>query len=141
MPSNIFANTGTNVSIIFIDKSNDSGMVVLVDASGLGTKIKEGKNQKTLLSSDEEKLIIDTVNGCAVADDFSIVKTFDELKAVGYSFNPGTYFEVKIERAEMTTDEFAEEMEKSKAKLAGMFLEAEELHKIIIAGFGGLEYE
>jgi type I restriction enzyme M protein len=30
MPSNIFANTGTNVSIIFIDKGNTTGKVVLV---------------------------------------------------------------------------------------------------------------
>ena len=35
MPSNIFATTGTNVSILFIDDSND-GDVVLVDASNLG---------------------------------------------------------------------------------------------------------
>ncbi len=45
MPSNIFATTGTNVSILFIDKKN-KGDVVLIDASNLGTKVKEGKNQK-----------------------------------------------------------------------------------------------
>lgn len=45
MPSNIFATTGTNVSILFIDASND-GDVVLVDASNLGEKVKDGKNQK-----------------------------------------------------------------------------------------------
>jgi type I restriction enzyme M protein len=64
MPSNIFANTGTNVSIIFIDKSNQSGKAVLVDASTLGDKMKEGKYQKTLLSPTEEQQIIDTVNKC-----------------------------------------------------------------------------
>ena len=42
MPSNIFATTGTNVSILFIDKKN-KGDVVLIDASNLGTKVKEGK--------------------------------------------------------------------------------------------------
>ena len=46
MPSNIFATTGTNVSILFIDDSNKNG-VVLIDASNLGTKVKDGKNQKT----------------------------------------------------------------------------------------------
>lgn len=45
MPSNIFATTGTNVSILFIDKAN-KGDVVLIDASNLGKKIKEGKNPK-----------------------------------------------------------------------------------------------
>ena len=48
MPSNIFATTGTNVSIIFIDKEN-KGDVVLIDASNLGKKVKDGKNQKTLI--------------------------------------------------------------------------------------------
>ena len=49
MPSNIFATTGTNVSILFIDDSN-KGKVILIDASNLGEKIKDGKNQKTVLT-------------------------------------------------------------------------------------------
>lgn len=53
MPSNIFATTGTNVSILFIDRENNKGDIVLMDASKLGETIKEGKNQKTLLSSEE----------------------------------------------------------------------------------------
>lgn len=59
MPSNIFATTGTNVSILFIDKAN-TGDVVLIDASNLGEKIKDGKNQKTVLTADEERKICDT---------------------------------------------------------------------------------
>ena len=43
MPSNIFANTGTNVSVIFIDKLNTGKKVVLIDASKLGDKVKDGK--------------------------------------------------------------------------------------------------
>ncbi|WP_233901371.1 HsdM family class I SAM-dependent methyltransferase, partial [Tenacibaculum piscium] len=39
MPSNIFATTGTNVSILFLDKTNTKD-VVLIDASNLGTKVK-----------------------------------------------------------------------------------------------------
>ena len=31
MPSNIFANTGTNVSVLFIDKGNQSGDIMLID--------------------------------------------------------------------------------------------------------------
>ena len=57
MPSNIFATTGTNVSVLFIDKENKED-VILIDASNLGEKIKEGKNQKTVLSSEEEEKII-----------------------------------------------------------------------------------
>ncbi len=42
MPSNIFATTGTNVSVVFIDKDGGN-KITLVDASKLGEKIKEGK--------------------------------------------------------------------------------------------------
>jgi type I restriction enzyme M protein len=141
MPSNIFATTGTNVSIIFIDKTNKSGMAVLVDASNLGTKIKVGKNQKTLLSKDEEEKIIDTVNGAAAIDGFSVVKTFDELKAGKYSFNPGGYFDVSIEYSDMTSMEFQAHMAESKVKLAAMFSESSKLNISILDSFVGILYE
>ncbi len=48
MPSNIFATTAANVSILFIDATNN-GKVILIDAVDLGDKIKEGKNQRTVL--------------------------------------------------------------------------------------------
>jgi type I restriction enzyme M protein len=35
MPSNIFATTETNVSIIFLDKESDEDKIVLMDASKL----------------------------------------------------------------------------------------------------------
>ena len=57
MPSQIFANTGTNVSIIFIDKAGHDGKVLMVDASKLGKKVKDGKNQRTVLSTDESAVI------------------------------------------------------------------------------------
>ena len=41
MPSNVFANTGTNVSVLFLDKENKDGKVFLMDASKLGTKGEE----------------------------------------------------------------------------------------------------
>ena len=45
MPPNIFATTGTKVSILFIDKANKEE-VVLIDASRLGETIKEEKIKK-----------------------------------------------------------------------------------------------
>ena len=53
MPSNIFANTGTNVSVLFIDKTNSDGNVLLMDASKLGEKVKIGKgvNKRDILLS------------------------------------------------------------------------------------------
>jgi type I restriction enzyme M protein len=141
MPSNIFANTGTNVSILFIDRSNSSGKVVLVDASGLGTKIKDGKNQKTLLSPEEEQRIIDVVNSQTYDAGFSAVKSFQELVTGKYSFNPGSYFDVAIEHIEISSEEFTEAMNKSKARLAKMFEENKALESDIMAQLGGVQYE
>jgi type I restriction enzyme M protein len=141
MPSNIFATTGTSVSIIFIDKTNKTGAAVLVDASNLGTKIKDGKNQKTLLSGEEEQKIIDAVNGAVVEDGFSVVKTFDELKTGKYSFNPGGYFDVSTDYANMTSDEFLNEMNDSKARLEAMFAEGRELETQIFNSIERLTYE
>lgn len=141
MPSNIFATTDTNVSIVFIDKANTSGEVVLVDASNLGTKVKEGKNQKTLLSADEEQRIIDAVNLRKADRSFSVVKTFDEIKKGGYSFNPGGYFDVVIEYSSMTAEEFADKMSESKVKLAEMFGESKTVENDILSGFGEFVYE
>ncbi|MTI20904.1 SAM-dependent DNA methyltransferase, partial [Fulvivirga sp. RKSG066] len=106
MPSNIFASTGTNVSILFIDKENKEE-VVLVDASGLGEKIKvDDKNQRTVLSTEEEDRIIETFNKKEPVDDFSVVVSYDEIEAKNYSLSAGQYFEVKIEYVDITEDEF-----------------------------------
>ena len=75
MPSNIFATTGTNVSIVFMDKNN-KGNVVLIDASNLGETIKEGKNQKTVLTAIEEQQIIDTFNQKKALEDFSVITSY-----------------------------------------------------------------
>ena len=105
MPSNIFATTGTNVSILFLDKNNKKD-VVLIDASNLGTKVKDGKNQKTVLSVEEEDKIITTFNGKKVAEDLSIVVSYDEIAKKNYSLSAGQYFEVKIEYMDITASEF-----------------------------------
>ncbi|MFM6077939.1 MAG: N-6 DNA methylase, partial [Dolichospermum sp.] len=68
MPSNIFATTGTNVSILFIDKGNKDD-VVLIDASSLGETVKDGKNQKTVLTEAEENQIITTFNDQKAIDE------------------------------------------------------------------------
>ncbi|MBL4711389.1 MAG: SAM-dependent DNA methyltransferase, partial [Gammaproteobacteria bacterium] len=105
MPSNIFANTGTNVSILFIDKEN-KGDVVLIDASNMGEKVKDGKNQKTLLSHAEEEQIISTFNSIEMVDDFSVVVSYEDIQAKNYSLSAGQYFEVKIEYVDITQDAF-----------------------------------
>ena len=126
MPSNIFANTGTNVSILFIDKAN-KGDVVLIDASNLGETVKEGKNQKTVLTNTEEGQIIDTFNNKVVVDDFSVVVSYDDIAAKNYSFSAGQYFEIKIEYVDITPEQFSAKMRGFTNNLDGLFSHSREL--------------
>jgi len=130
MPSNIFATTGTNVSIVFIDRSNKEG-VVLIDASNLGKKVKEGKNQKTVLSPTEEDEIINTFNNKIVKEDLSVVVSYDEVKAKNYSFSAGQYFDVKIEYVDITKDAFEAKMKGFSDNLESMFAEGRVLEEEI----------
>lgn len=140
MPSNIFATTGTNVSILFIDAANKEG-VVLVDASNLGTKIKDGKNQKTLLSEAEEDRIIATFNGKQAVEDFSVVVSYDNIAAKNYSLSAGQYFEVKIEYADITPAQFAAKMQGFSDNLDKLFKESAGLEQVIKKQLAGLRYE
>jgi type I restriction enzyme M protein len=141
MPSNIFATTGTNVSILFIDNANKKGDIVLMDASKLGTTVKEGKNQKTLLSSDEEQKIINTFNKHEAVEDFTVVVSYDQIKEKNYSFSAGQYFEVKIEYTDITPAEFEAKMNGFKTNLDGLFAESKTLEKEIQKQLNGLKYE
>lgn len=141
MPSNIFATTGTNVSILFLDKANTKGDIVLMDASKLGTTVKEGKNQKTLLSPEEEDLIINTFNKHKAVDDFSVVVSYEQIKEKNYSFSAGQYFDVKIEYTDITPRQFASKMDGFKQNLDSLFAESKGLEKEIKKQLGGLKYE
>lgn len=141
MPSNIFANTGTNVSILFIDKANTKGDVLLMDASKLGTKVKDGKNQKTVLSSEEEQRIIDTFINHEAVDDFSVSVSYDDIKEKNYSFSAGQYFEVKIEYVDITAEAFEAKMNEYKTSLNEKFQKGHELEKSILEQLGRLKYE
>lgn len=140
MPSNIFATTGTNVSILFIDASNKSD-VVLIDASHLGTKIKDGKNQKTLLSEAEEDRIIATFNSKESVEDFSVVVTYADIAAKSYSLSAGQYFEVKIEYSDLTPEQFAAKLQDSSDNLAKLFKKSALLEHEIKNRLAGLRYE
>jgi type I restriction enzyme M protein len=138
MPSNIFATTGTNVSILFLDKTNTKGDIVLMDASKLGTSVKDGKNQKTLLSPDEEQLIIDTFNKHEAKDDFTVVLSYDQIKEKNYSFSAGQYFEVKIEYTDISPEEFEAKMNDFKMNLSNLFAESKTLELEINKQLEGL---
>ena len=140
MPSNIFATTGTNVSILFLDKENKED-VVLIDASNLGTKVKEGKNQKTVLSKEEEDLIIKTFNTKESIDDFSVVVGYDDITAKKNSLSAGQYFEIKIEYAVLTQKQFKLKLEGMSSNLNSLFVESKNTELEILDGLEELKYD
>nr|WP_153852714.1 class I SAM-dependent DNA methyltransferase [Enterobacter ludwigii] len=140
MPSNIFATTGTNVSILFIDASNKE-KVVLIDASNLGEKVKDGKNQKTVLAEEEEQRICEVFNNKWSEEDFSVVVSYDDIAEKNYSFSAGQYFDVKIVYTEMTQEQFAAKMNGFTENLESLFSQSRELEAEIKKQMAGLKYE
>ena len=141
MPSNIFASTGTNVSVLFLDKKADNQHIVLMDASKLGETIKEGKNQRTVLTTTEEDKIISTFNEKQAVEDLSVVVSKEEIAAKNYSFSAGQYFEVKIEYIDITAEEFAEKMSGFENRLVDLFQQGNTLDLEIQKQLKGLKYE
>jgi len=139
MPSNIFATTGTNVSILFLDRAAHDG-VVLIDASSLGEKVKEGKNQKTLLSHVEEQRIVATFNAREAVEDFSVVVDYAAIAAKNWSLSAGQYFDVKIAYEDITPKQFAKKIEGFQSRLEAMFAESKKLEKEIAKSIRGLQH-
>ena len=127
MPSNIFANTGTNVSVIFIDKSNKSDDAILIDASNMGTKVKVGQNQKTVLSEDELNKIVNYFIQRKEEENFSVLVSFDKISKKGISFAAGQFFEVKIKYIELTQEEFEKKIDDYDSDLKKLFKKSEDL--------------
>lgn len=140
MPSNIFATTGTNVSILFIDASNKE-KVVLIDASNLGEKVKDGKNQKTVLTEEEEQRICEVFNNKWSEEDFSVVVSYDDIVGKNYSFSAGQYFDVKIEYTDMTPEQFAAKMTGFSENLNNLFEQSRELEVKIRMQMADINYE
>ena len=141
MPSNIFANTGTNVSVLFIDKSKKSPEIILVDASKLGEDRSDGDYKKTVLRDHEIKLIEDTFLNQDEVEDFSVIVDKEQIQGKGYSFSAGQYFKVRIEYAEITADEYECRMAGYKSSLSNLFTTSQQLEADIIDVIDGLNYE
>lgn len=141
MPSNVFATTGTNVSVLFFDNSKKTDKVILIDASKMGEDYQDGKNKKCRLRPFEIDEIVNTFNNKESVDDFSVAVTYDEIKKKKYSLSAGQYFDVKIEYVELTQEEFNEKMNTYQNQLQEYFLESTRLQKEIIEQLKKVKYE
>lgn len=132
MPSNVFANTGTNVSVLFFDKSHSVDKVILVDASKLGEEYKDSNGLKKRRLTDEEiNKIVTTFRNKEAVEDFSVCITYDEIKEKGYVLSAGQYFDIKIEYVDISEEEFNAQMKADTEELSAMFKESHELEQEI----------
>ena len=93
MPTNIFSTTGTNVSVLFLHKGKEDDVVMFVEASILGSKSTESeRNQKTVLSPEEQTKIVEAYINKDVENGFSIHATYDLIIKNDYRLSPNTYF-------------------------------------------------
>jgi type I restriction enzyme M protein len=141
MPSNIFATTGTSVSVLFLDKATINGHALLVDSSKLGTKVKDGKNQRTVLSDDEIGQIINIFNKKEELENFSVLVTNEKIAEKNYSFSAGQYFDIKIEYIDITEEEFESQIQQRRERIISHFQINKELENDILYSLDGLKYE
>lgn len=104
MPKDIFTNTGTQVAVLFIDKSAEQDNVILIDASNLGTRTKDGKKKKTILSKEETRLIEKTFLDFEAVIDFSVIVSHKKIKNKNYSFAAGQFFNTEVERKNVSAE-------------------------------------
>lgn len=140
MPSNVFANTGTNVSVMFFDKSHSRDKVILIDASKLGEDYKEDGIQKHRLTPPDIEKIVSTFRKGIAEDGFSVNVSYDEIREKGYSLSAGQYFDIKIEYVDITAEEFNKRMADYKTKLTEMFAESHRLEQEIMSGLKKLKF-
>ena len=140
MPSNVFANTGTNVSVLFFDNARNHNNVVLIDASKLGEDYQEDGLKKKRLTDDEIDLIVNTFINKEAKDEFSVVVSYDKLKE-RYSLSAGQYFDVKIEYIDITEEEFNKKIEEYTTNLEKLFAEGKTLEDEIKNNLKELKYE
>lgn len=143
MPSNIFATTDTNVSVIFIDKTNSTNdaKVILVSAGKLGKKVRDGKNQKTVLNNEDEQKIIDAFTTQQAIDDFSVILDYKEIAEKNYSFSAGQYFDIKIEYEDITQKDFEDRLSESNKKLNDLFAAGNALQEEILNNLTMLKFD
>lgn len=139
MPSNVFANTGTNVSVLFFDNSKTCEVVSLIDASKLGEEYKDGNLQKRRLRPEEIDKIVSTFIEKKYVDDFAAAVTYDEIKSKNYSLAAGQYFKLKIDYADITNEEFEAKQEEYQQTLSDLLAESQSIGTDIISMLGKLK--
>ena len=131
MPSNIFATTGTSVSVLFIDKSGVD-KPVFVDASKLGKQVKIEGNQRTVLSDADTKKIISSFRERKTEVGFSTTVKLETLAENNYSFQAGQYLPQKEVEFDGDVNEVLYETSKAELETIGKMEQNLKLRKKVL---------
>lgn len=140
LPSNVFATTGTNVSLIIIDKRKIDDKVFLVDASELGEKVSLEDGQRTLLNESDVDKIVGYFKERKEENGFSVLVDNDQIKENNYSFSAGQYFAARVSFEEISKEEYEHRIENYTEKMNEYFSINEKLQKDLIDKLKGLKY-
>lgn len=141
LPSNFFATTGTNVSLVIIDKKKSDDKVFLIDASSMGEKVSLEDGQRTLLSNEDIDKIVDYFQNRKEDNGFSVLVSNDQIKDNLYSFSAGQYFAARVTFVEISKDDFDRKMDIFSSKIMKYFEVNKELKKDLVEKLKGLKYD
>lgn len=129
MPSRIFANTTTQVSVLFIDRMKKDESIFLMDASAMGEEKRIGRSRRIVLSQDESKWIINTFIKKDEVDKFTVLVNRQKIQENRYSCVPGYYFKPEFDFSKRTEKEFKNEMREHLLRLEELKLQRKQLEK------------
>ena len=142
MPSNIFATTGTSVSIVFLDKNTkDNDKIVLIDGSNLGDQIEVGNKKMTVLSKKDEEKIINGFKKKIDVEDFISVVNFKQIIDKNLALNAPHYFPLKFNQTKITQKEFEKSLVNFNKDLEDISNKKEKNIKEINKLIKGLKFE
>ena len=140
MPKNIFATTGTQVAVLFIDKSVRNENVFLMDVANVGKQIKEGKNKKTVLDDQDISNIVDSYLQRTPEQNKSVLITCEKIIKKNYSFSAGQYFNSEIKRRKCSKDILENDLISYKNTLSDLSVKSVSFNKGLFDDFSKINF-
>lgn len=120
MPTNVFANTNTSVSMLFIDKRTANDTVMFVDASRMGHSVKINDTARTILSLEDQNNIVNAVISRSQIPEFAIEVSVEDIMENENMVKPGLYFEMRYSLLHEFCPSMEEEIKKIEQRKAGL---------------------
>jgi type I restriction enzyme M protein len=140
MPPNIFANTPTSVSILFIDKKKSSDEVFLMDATKIGNVVTLDEGKRTILSNEDTENIVQTFKRRDITDKFTVSVSIKTIIKEKYNLSAGQYFTESNVYIELSEDEYIDKISDYKNTLNELFKKNTILNKEILEQLEEIKY-